>query len=136
MTEEQPAEFTWDDFEKLADVLMETDSEAAYRSAVSRYYYAIFNMAIDVLKVHCPALASNRGTDSHKATWDAVAALRQGNARKLADTGRSLRSKRTDADYHREVSGDWRARAGLVRTETKRCVQRLREFLEMPPGRL
>ncbi|MFV8751146.1 hypothetical protein ACNOYE_11430 [Nannocystaceae bacterium ST9] len=115
---------------------MTLESEAAYRSAISRYYYSIFNIANEILTIHCPTLAGSRGKDSHQATWDAVESLRHPKARSLATRGRSMRAKRTEADYRGQVRGDWRARAQLVQSEAKACARTLRELLETPAGRL
>jgi uncharacterized protein (UPF0332 family) len=85
------------DFLHLAQSLLSGSTEAEWRSAVSRAYYAAFHVARDLL-LHCQ-FAVPRGEQAHGYLW-----LRLSNASAAAviAAGRdlkSVRSSRNWADY-------------------------------------
>jgi uncharacterized protein (UPF0332 family) len=64
-------EFGWEDYLTLAKDLSEDENdEAALRSAVSRTYYAVFNIVKDLLDEKEATISEN--TDSiHRSVWNA-----------------------------------------------------------------
>ncbi len=91
--------FEWEKFIDTAWVLLKEGNEAAYRSAVSRAYYALHNVA----KPYCEKIASRPSSrpegHSHKAL---VGILRREAPQLGADVGRKLhelRDARNIADY-------------------------------------
>ena len=97
------AAFDWSQYLVLAKDLGSRSEEAAVRSAISRAYYAAYNVA--------RSFCANAGIsiidtgNLHKDLWDAF--LRKGGRTfaSVYDKGQRLRRKRTKADYDSEVSG-------------------------------
>ncbi len=62
--------WAWEDFLVLAKKLAEAPAtEAAYRSSVSRAYYAAYHVA--KITLEASGLTIPRGAGSHKRVWDA-----------------------------------------------------------------
>jgi hypothetical protein len=105
--------FEWRDFLTFAEALVADplSGEAAHRSAVSRAYYAVFNLARGYL------IAKERiepaRTDSHDQVW---LALEGGShaERRIGQGGRRLRYWRNWADYETEYPQVARDAANLV----------------------
>ena len=130
MSEQTPEPtFAWEDFFELAAVLAERGDEASQRSAVSRAYYAVFNVAQSVLEAHDPNYNSMRSRDSHKQVWDRLRALDRRQARSAERSGRSLLNKRKSADYTLGL-GDWPNRTKQALVEAKRALASLNDLLE------
>lgn len=98
--------FDWTAFLTLAEELLEqsersdvtaSSQEAAWRTAISRAYYAAFLSARSDLRrrgVDIPA-----GGAAHRAVWDAFHTMQESRARRVANDGRRLRARRAIADY-------------------------------------
>lgn len=61
--------FGGDDFLDVAKALLETDSEAAWRSAISRAYYATFWVARSVVEAGGVPVPQSGGERSHDSLW-------------------------------------------------------------------
>src|SRR5437016_3862492 len=97
------AAFDWSQYLILAEDLGGRSDEAALRSAISRAYYAAYNMVRSFCGTSgIPIIDTG---NLHKDLWDAF--LRRGGRTfaKVHDKGQRLRRKRTKADYDSEVSG-------------------------------
>lgn len=97
------AAFDWTQYFHLARDLSTRPEEAALRSAISRAYYAAYNVAeIYLTDKGIPKPSTG---NSHKDVWDAF--LRKGGRTftSVADKGDRLRRKRTQADYDSILTG-------------------------------
>jgi uncharacterized protein (UPF0332 family) len=96
--------FDFADFLDLADDLATGSDEAAWRSAISRAYYAILHVAYRTLRLPAQATISHRTT--HRATWDFYTTSSVAICRQVGHAGIQLRQARVDADYvaHSAVS--------------------------------
>jgi uncharacterized protein (UPF0332 family) len=88
--------FDWASYLVLARELAKQPDEASHRSAVSRAYYAIFNMARLLLEGEGTAITSTGR--AHDDVWRALEAAGRGR-RKLGADGKRLREMRRKADY-------------------------------------
>ncbi len=111
------------DFLTLAQTLLAEGFEAAWRSAVSRAYYAAFHVARELLD--SLGFAVPRGERAHAHLW-----LRLSNCGdpKLATTGAALNSLRQDrnfADYdlHRPLTHANAARSVRMAEQTIRLLE-------------
>jgi hypothetical protein len=128
-TELEP--FEWTQFHAFAGRLLDSDDDAALRSAVSRDYYVVFHRAKQVVEMLDPGFSPARGYESHRAIWDAVRALRRKQATTLARVGESLLAKRKLADYQQACTG-WRERAQMAHEEAARGLQQAAELMASP----
>jgi uncharacterized protein (UPF0332 family) len=95
-----PNPFAWEDYLSIATILLDdtTAPEAALRSAVSRAYYAAFNIARLYLREN-GRLKLLAQPNAHRAVW---AELRDSNhpiESSLGHVGFRMRSFRNKADY-------------------------------------
>ncbi|HFE46612.1 MAG TPA: hypothetical protein ENJ18_14145 [Nannocystis exedens] len=97
--------FNWIDFHTLAEELAQRGDEASLRTAVSRSYYAVFNVARCVVACHDPEYSLHRHQESHKAVWDKLGMLKQRQAKSAARKGRGLQRERQQADYVEDAEG-------------------------------
>jgi len=89
---------TPDDILVLADNLSLQGNEAAWRSSVSRAYYACFHVARQVGRVQ------PKGHDSHAQVWSAIHLLSRTRPRpwdciNASKKGQALKARREQADY-------------------------------------
>ena len=93
--------FNWADYLELADNLLEQNNEAAYRSAVSRAYYATYNRAVQKLIEEGQMFRSDPSEpQKHKAIWDFYRNSYDPPRLQVGVGGDRLRRSRTDADYN------------------------------------
>jgi uncharacterized protein (UPF0332 family) len=90
--------FGWEDYLILAkDISDDENDEAALRSAVSRTYYAVFNLVKDILDQKEATISEN--TDSiHRSVWNACNQRGRSWA-KVYKNANNLRKRRVSADY-------------------------------------
>lgn len=132
MSEQSPEPaFDWLKFFELASVLAARGDEASQRSAVSRAYYAVFNVARMVLDRYDPEYNSMRSRDSHQQVWARIGALDKRQAKNAVRSGRGLLSKRKGADYELAAS-DWPRQTELALAEAKRALTSLSDLLDLP----
>jgi uncharacterized protein (UPF0332 family) len=89
--------FDFADFLDLAEDLATGNDEAAWRSAISRAYYAVLHVAYRALPSPQQAAISHR--DTHRVTWQLYAASSVQACRQVGQAGIRLRNGRVDADY-------------------------------------
>jgi hypothetical protein len=127
----EPAEraFEWTHFHDVAAQLLDVNDEAAWRCAVSRDYYAVFNRAKQVVATLDPQFTGKRGDGSHQAIWDAVRNLPRRQATTLARLGQNLMAKRKLADYELKIGG-WQQRARQAHEEAARGLRQASELMQ------
>ena len=125
--------FDWEGHIRIAGTLASQTYEAAWRSSISRAYYAVFNQAAAACLANgCP---STDGANSHNAVWNYLdeESARWGShakhAKKLSQTGKRLKLKRTEADYraHARVAAQDAQSALLQATNALAELKRLTE---------
>jgi hypothetical protein len=98
----------WLDYVTLGRSLAGEGLEASERSAVSRAYYAAFNLSRRWLEVNVAPI-DNRG--AHERVWKAFRKAERANAvtrqkwERIGDLGGGLRTLRNRADYADDVPG-------------------------------
>jgi uncharacterized protein (UPF0332 family) len=89
--------FEWEDYLVLAEDLSTDNDEAALRSAVSRAYYAAFNIARDFLSINGFVVSENKASVHHEV-WNEYE--RRGDTwATVYKYGDALKKQRRDADY-------------------------------------
>jgi uncharacterized protein (UPF0332 family) len=96
--------FDWRQYLRLADELMERSEEleeASNRSAISRAYYAAFNLALErAAAIGLDVQPSDEECgNQHAACWRAFRAHSDKKLRAIGTLGRDLRDIRNRADY-------------------------------------
>jgi len=93
--------FDWQEFLHLAERLLESDTEAAYRSAISRAYYSFFNAAFERAQRNncCNFDSEDRNKGMHVRCWGVYKKGPDPDCRKLGVEGDRLRDLRVRADY-------------------------------------
>ncbi len=61
--------FDWQEFLQLAERLLDCQSEAAYRTAISRAYYSLFNLAYERAKANNCDFDPDAAGGMHKKCW-------------------------------------------------------------------
>jgi hypothetical protein len=110
--------FDWRNFLVLAEELAQRGDEAAKRTAISRAYYFIFNLAY--------ARAENNQCvfvmgDRHAQCWRKYLSAPDAACRELGNIGERMKGRRISADY------EARTKARLD-DEVKRALQDARQF--------
>jgi uncharacterized protein (UPF0332 family) len=115
--------FDWRDYLQLARRLTEgTANEAAKRAAISRAYYAAYNMTRRFLLIQA------RGEGSHRVVWDTADKDSREVVKRAGKKGWKLKERREMADYEpRMESLDYRL------TESLELAQQILELLYPPP---
>lgn len=95
--------FDWRKYLELAQAVQgeKTASEAQQRTAVSRAYYAVYNLA----EAKWGAFCQRGGADSyHKKLWQSLARMDDDEtAQKVSERGSALLAKRKKADYEAKI---------------------------------
>lgn len=88
--------FDWNEFQGQAEGLAKAPDEGSYRSAISRAYYAAYNLTLSELQRQGFVLPDK---DPHWAVWNHAKSLPDRRWQDIGFKGGTLRLKRTDADY-------------------------------------
>ena len=91
--------FEWQEFLGLAERLLEVDSEAAYRTAISRAYYSVFNVARERAERNNCRFDPDTHGGMHKKCWDLYRKGPDPGCTQLGIDGGRLSEVRTRADY-------------------------------------
>ena len=100
-------DFSWDEYLLVARRLASgAGGEADWRSAVSRAYYATYHCACSAMEDEDPTkYAVIRGEKGrHYLVWDWFMKHPKRAFHSAGTNGDDLRRKRTDADYHADLS--------------------------------
>jgi uncharacterized protein (UPF0332 family) len=115
--------FDFAEYLNLADDLATRQDEAAWRSSVSRAYYALLHVAYEALPT------SIRGSISygaiHRRTWQLYSASSMLACRRVGRIGWRLRDSRRDADYRSMIPVTQLQSQRLV-TDGRRAVESIR----------
>lgn len=99
--------FNWQDYLSIADQLLQQQNEAAFRSAISRAYYATYNRAVTkLIEEMLITRVDPTEVGKHKKTWDLYRFSQDGRRRQIGINGDRLRKARTDCDYDQDTSID------------------------------
>ena len=99
--------FDWADYLKLAQELSGRSEEACQRSAISRSYYALFNLALNWLFLRQRTLYSSvhsQPSSLHQALWQAFIGASDPVWIDIGVLGFRLRDFRNRADYDNSIS--------------------------------
>lgn len=88
--------FDWNDFLLLAEELAARNDVASKRTAISRAYYFVLNLALARAKVRGGQLPPEQ---THKWCWQVYQATPDSACTQLAVTGQRMKAKRIRADY-------------------------------------
>jgi uncharacterized protein (UPF0332 family) len=106
--------FTGESFLATANLLLTHDDEAAWRSAISRAYYAAFWTARDIVEMGGVSAPRSGGEGSHDSLWDMLVTEYNASGDSIGEAGRNLKLIRVRADYRPRP---------VARTEAQRSVQ-------------
>ena len=113
--------FDWQEFLGLAERLLETESEAGYRSAISRAYYSIFNVAIQRARENNCRLEPDVEGGFHKKCWLLYRKNAHPVCQELGIEGSRLFELRVRADYK---GAEYRR----LRDEATKCIEDVRRL--------
>jgi hypothetical protein len=133
MSDSPNVPFNWNDYLTLAEDLSRRSDEAARRSAISRAYYAAYNLARQHLR---DALGANVGPASepippsgkrkgeHEWCWDKFCDSGHDGCIDIGELGKRLKGFRVEADYE--------ANSAVARNAqgTDMVIQRAKTFIE------
>lgn len=115
--------FAWADYLTLAATLAANiGDEASLRSAISRAYYAAYNLAVDRAGAHGVSIVRVPGTGPHEACWMAYQTVP--TVVRIGVTGDRLKVLRHKADY-RQVTLNWAKEAATAVAEAQTLVKGL-----------
>lgn len=89
--------FDWNNFLALAGTLATRNDEASQRTAISRAYYCVFNLAF--ARAERTAGRRPAGARSHQWCWEQYTKTPDQACARLGVTGHRMKRKRVDADY-------------------------------------
>jgi hypothetical protein len=89
--------FDWNNFLTLADELASRIDETSKRTAISRAYYCVFNLAY--ARAESRVGARPRGVTSHQWWWNQYIGTPDSTCRQLGNTGDRMKRLRHRADY-------------------------------------
>ena len=112
--------FDFVDYLALADTLASQPDGAAWRTSISRSYYAVLHAAYQALPA-AHRIAISYGA-THRATWNLYVVSSVPGCRQVGNAGLRLRDGGVNADY--------RATPPVVRAEAIRMVAYARQSLE------
>ena len=90
--------FDWNDFLSLAQELARSKDEAAKRTAISRAYYCVFNLAF--ARAESTGCRYPRGEGYHQWCWRKYSDTPDSSCRKLGLEGNRMLALRVRADYN------------------------------------
>jgi uncharacterized protein (UPF0332 family) len=89
--------FDWNNFLTLAEELATKTDEASQRTAISRAYYCVFNLAL--ARAKSKGRFPPRNTPTHQWCWDQYKGTVDPTCQQLGNTGERMKRMRVDADY-------------------------------------
>lgn len=118
--------FNWLEYLELAKALYTSPSnpgpeEACLRTAISRAYYAVFNIARAY--AYSDHLQVGEGTGSHQAVIEHFKSSADSNKRRIGISLERLRTSRNKADYDRVLNNSLREAEKTIRGTEKLIKQ-------------
>jgi hypothetical protein len=122
--------FDWSEFLTLAEQLSQNPAanEASLRTAISRTYYSIFNVAYARAMTTAGPFPGNQGM--HQWCWVKYTSTGDQACRQLGLTGERLKQRRIRVDYQ---SGDIQQLPTLVQRSIMEAHQFHRDFAALNP---
>ena len=111
--------FDWEQYLTLAEELATRLDEASKRTAISRAYYFVFNVAYSRLSRNagpCPEHAA-----VHKWCWDRYRDSPDPSCKQLGLVGDRMKARRVEADYNL-------ATKARLSDDVRRTIQEARQF--------
>lgn len=107
--------FNWKDFNDIADILISLNTDAAYRTAINRYYYSTFCHARDYLVINgiyrnkkSKIIMNSETSEVHKETREIFKESPFNHNKYIGDkiyrVLNDLREKRNNVDYDKNAS--------------------------------
>lgn len=90
--------FDWNEYLTLADELAGMPEEAAKRTAISRAYYCVYNLAFARAKLNAGPPPGEYGF--HQWCWERYSETPDPSCRQLGIDGDRMKAKRVRADYN------------------------------------
>jgi hypothetical protein len=91
--------FDWNGYLTLAEELSTRSDEASKRSAISRAYYFVYNLALERAKQN--RFETKRDEATHVQLWKLYGASPDPLCQSLSELARRLKSRREQADYEK-----------------------------------
>ena len=89
--------FDWNNFLSLAEQLALNDNDASKRTAISRAYYCVYNLAF--ARAESTVGEKPRRATYHQWCWDQYIGTDDPGCRQLGITGQRMKESRVRADY-------------------------------------
>ena len=125
--------FIWSDFYEVGLDLSKNTDEAYLRSAIGRYYYAIFGMARLYLTNTMHERTYNTKNNIHKKLIKRLRESKDENESYIGKVLNDLRKKRNSSDYdvnYKEIDYKYVHKLGLT---TKESLETLDYLIKNPP---
>ena len=92
--------FDWTKYLNLAEELVKIDREENYRSAISRAYYAAYNLSESFLEARCPGrYQRSKGLSAHRITIKELYGIPEKEIKQAAKKLGQIFADRKNADY-------------------------------------
>jgi hypothetical protein len=114
--------FQWGDYLQLASRLAGAPDEASRRSAISRAYYAVYNLAVGQANSHGVTIVRVQGFGPHEACWNAYMCVPA--VTRIGVAGDRLKVRRRKADYEL-VALNWAKEAASAIAEAQGLIAAL-----------
>ena len=106
--------FNWANFQTIADELAKRDDETAIRSAISRYYYAVFGSArLYLIDYKNRQSLANKTSNVHRDVKNILEYSPDETESEIGENLNKMRKLRNDADY------DWKKDKRYFKKEIK-----------------
>ena len=99
--------FDWLDFKEVGDELSKNENEAFIRSAITRYYYAIFSAVREYLIYFKHQYQFINNWKIHERVWKFLLSSNDNNENEVGEFLSNLRHVRNSADYDKEHDYDY-----------------------------
>ena len=123
--------FDWAEYLQVAEALSECGTEAAFRSSVSRSYYAAYHIArMTAERRYGFKIDSKIRGSSHEQVWEfwrTNSNVRSNDEKRAGEDGLALRDERNDADYAGTKPFEWQRKAASANRAAKRVIELLRQ---------
>ncbi len=117
----------WKDFHDQAIRLSISPIESDQRSAISRAYYALYNLSKERFLLY-DGIIGHQDQGSHSSLWNSIRGDNDENWRFVGLMGSRLKIHRVSADYYKAFRGNLNTVTGQAIRQSQACIQRLNDF--------
>lgn len=129
--------FDFSNFEQVGDYLVQVEEEAFKRSAISRYYYSLFDPVRLYLIFVLNEYEFRHGNDFHKRICQRLITSEDNTEAELGLILDELRQLRNDADYNLDLDSDYfKEKLSDVKANLKIGFEQLNSLKTSPPYKL